>query len=190
MFELLRQIVYGTETDPEIRLTELRDAAPRLTREIDAVERGDITVLDDTGRSDRYQQFADIARALLSDFREVETNFRALDRQMRERIATWGGTKGELLDEVVGSRNLISDSDQGRSFQAFYDLLLSTDRLDELTGLIGRVQTLGVSGADPRLGHIHHDWLDAGGRAQATVRQLSEQLRRFLDDQVGWRTAA
>ena len=32
--------------------------------------------------------------------------------------------------------------------------------------------------------YIHHDWLDAGERAQATVRQLSEQLRRFLDDQV------
>jgi len=32
--------------------------------------------------------------------------------------------------------------------------------------------------------HIHYDWLDAGERAQATVRQLSEQLRRFLDDQV------
>jgi hypothetical protein len=34
------------------------------------------------------------------------------------------------------------------------------------------------------LRHIHHDWLDAAQRTQATVRQLSEQLRRFLDDQV------
>ncbi len=32
--------------------------------------------------------------------------------------------------------------------------------------------------------HIHYDWLEAGERTQATVRQLSEQLRRFLDDQV------
>jgi hypothetical protein len=29
-----------------------------------------------------------------------------------------------------------------------------------------------------------YDWLDAGERTQATVRQLSEQLRRFLSDQV------
>src|SRR5258708_15024760 len=35
-----------------------------------------------------------------------------------------------------------------------------------------------------RLRHIHHDWLDAAERTQATVRQLSDQLRRFLDDQV------
>ncbi|MFW0796186.1 DUF3375 domain-containing protein [Gordonia sp. CPCC 205515] len=185
VFDLLRQIVYGTETDPEIRLAELRRRRAEIDAEIAAVERGDIHVLDATGRSDRYQQFADTARALLSDFREVEANFRALDREMRERIATWNGTKGELLDEIVGSRNLISDSDQGRSFRAFYDLLLSADRLDELTELIRSVQSLDeLSGVDPRLGRVHHDWLDAGGRAQATVRQLSEQLRRFLDDQV------
>ncbi|MEP9392370.1 DUF3375 domain-containing protein [Gordonia sp. VNQ95] len=185
VFDLLRQIVYGTETDPEVRLAELRRRRADIDAEIDAVERGDIRLLDATSRSDRYQQFSDTARALLSDFREVEANFRALDRQMRERIATWNGTKGELLDDIVGSRNMISDSDQGRSFGAFYDLLLSADRLDELTDLIRRVQTVdGVRDIDARLGHVHHDWLDAGGRTQATVRQLSEQLRRFLDDQV------
>jgi hypothetical protein len=32
--------------------------------------------------------------------------------------------------------------------------------------------------------HIHHDWLDAADRTQQTVRLLSEQLRRFLDDKV------
>ena len=31
---------------------------------------------------------------------------------------------------------------------------------------------------------VHHDWYDAAERTQATVRSLSEQLRRFLDDQV------
>ena len=41
-----------------------------------------------------------------------------------------------------------------------------------------------ITGNDPRLRHIHYDWLDAAERTQATVRQLSEQLRRFLDDQV------
>jgi hypothetical protein len=31
---------------------------------------------------------------------------------------------------------------------------------------------------------VHYDWLDAAERTQATVRMLSEQLRRFLDDQA------
>ena len=183
VLDLLRQIVYGTNDDPEIRLAELRRRRAVLDAEIAAAERGDAGVPDPAARRDRYQQFADTARALLADFREVEQNFRSLDRQMRERIATWRGTKGELLDEVVGGRNLIADSDQGRSFQAFYDLLLSADRLDELDELVRNAQA-GVADSDARLANIHHDWLDAGTRAQDTVRRLSEQLRRFLDDQA------
>jgi Protein of unknown function (DUF3375) len=31
---------------------------------------------------------------------------------------------------------------------------------------------------------IHYDWLDAGEQTQQTVRTLSDQLRRFLDDQA------
>ena len=41
-----------------------------------------------------------------------------------------------------------------------------------------------IAESDARMRHIHYDWLDAGERTQATVRMLSEQLRRFLDDQV------
>jgi len=41
-----------------------------------------------------------------------------------------------------------------------------------------------LTGKDTRLRHVHYDWLDAAEQTQATVRQLSEQLRRFLDDQV------
>jgi hypothetical protein len=90
-----------------------------------------------------------------------------------------------LLDDVLGSRESITGSDQGRSFQAFYDFLLSSARQHELSDLLDRVHELsGNADSDPRLRHVHHDWLQAAGVAQATVRQLSEQLRRFLDDQV------
>jgi hypothetical protein len=185
VFELLRQLVYGSETDAGPRLEELHRRRRELDREISAVEGGDFAVLDPTARRERYQQFAETARALLSDFREVEANFRRLDRDMRERITTWAGGKGQLLDQMVGGRSHITDSDQGRSFRAFYDLLLSPARQRELTELLERVHRLDLAEhADPRLRYIHHDWLDAGERAQSTVRQLSEQLRRFLDDQV------
>src|SRR5580700_4271880 len=163
IFDLLRQIVFGTETDPRARIEELK----RQQRQLD-------------------EQFAATARELLSDFREVEENFRKLDRQLREKITGWQGGKGELLDDVLGSRESIADSDQGRSFQAFHDFLLSADRQEELASLLAKVHELAEATAerDPRLNHVHYDWLDAARSTQATVRQLSEQLRRFLDDQV------
>jgi Protein of unknown function (DUF3375) len=37
---------------------------------------------------------------------------------------------------------------------------------------------------DLRLRRVHYDWLEAGEHAQRTVARLSQQLRRFLDDQA------
>jgi flagellar motility protein MotE (MotC chaperone) len=183
--ELLRQMAYGAETDPEVRLAELERRRAEIDAEIERVRSGDAPVLDPSAQRDRYQQFAGTARELLADFREVEANFRALDRDLREQITTWDGAKGGLLEQVVAGRASIADSDQGRSFHAFYDFLLSPTRQEELTDLLRRVHELpALSGADPRLRGIHHDWLAAGERTQATVRTLSEQLRRYLDDRV------
>lgn len=182
--ELLRQIVHGTETDAASRLAHLREQRAQLDRAIHEAEQGNFAVLSETAVRDRYQQFAGTARELLSDFREVEDNFRRLDREARERIAAWNGPKGELLAELVSSRTDISHSHQGTSFQAFYDFLLSESRQDELSELLGQVQRLVRSDADVRLRTIHHDWSEAAERTQQTVRQISEQVRRFLDDQV------
>ena len=184
VIELLRQIVHGTELQPEVRLAELHRRRAEIDAEIAAVQAGDVPVLDATGVRDRYQQLSTTARELLSDFREVEDNFRLLDRAAREKIAAWEGSKGELLADLVGSRSQIAGSDQGRSFGSFYDFLLSEQRQTELADLLDKVSALDTIDADPRIRGIHHDWSEAADRAQRTVRQISEQLRRFLDDQV------
>jgi hypothetical protein len=183
--ELLRQMVYGADDDPERRLVELRARRAQLDGEIARAERGEVDVLDAVSQRDRYQQFSRTARELLSDFREVEDNFRRLDRDVRARIAGWDGAKGILLDEVVGGRTSISESDQGRSFQAFYDFLLSHQRQAELADLLERMAAIEhLDELDQRMTRIHFDWIDAAERTQTTVRQLSDQLRRFLDDQA------
>ena len=185
LFELLKQMSEGSETDAELRLNELRKRREKIDLEMTRILSGDIAVLDDTGIRDRFQQFVSVARELLSDFREVEHNFRCLDRSVRERIALFEGKKGDLLGEIMGERDTISDSDQGRSFRAFWDFLMSTQRQDELTDLLTRVLALPAVSElepDPRLSRIHYDWLEAGESTQRTVAQLSQQLRRFLDD--------
>ncbi|HXL89807.1 MAG TPA: DUF3375 domain-containing protein [Streptosporangiaceae bacterium] len=185
IFDLLRQIVFGTETDPEERVLELQRQRQRIDEQIARIQAGDVELMDEAAVRDRYQQFSATARELLADFREVEENFRKLDRRLREKIAGWEGGKGELLDDVLDSRESIGGSDQGKSFEAFYSFLLSQQRQAELQGLLASVHEIAaVAERDTRLTTIHHDWLDAAERTQATVRQLSEQLRRFLDDQV------
>ena len=187
LFELLRQMSEGSQTDPRARIAELERRREDIDREIARIQAGDIPLLDDTALKDRFQQFLQLARDLLSDFRQVEHNFRALDRRVRERIALWEGAKGELLEEIMGERDAIADSDQGKSFRAFWDFLMSSSRQEELSRLLQQVLDLPPVAAlepDPRLRRVHYDWLEAGEHAQRTVARLSQQLRRFLDDQV------
>ncbi|WP_381802391.1 DUF3375 domain-containing protein [Streptomyces niveus] len=142
IFDLLRQMTFGTETDPEARLAELTRRRHEIDQEIRRVEAGEVDVLDSAALRDRYQQVTTTAHGLLADFREVEANFRDLDRDMRSKIAAWDGAKGELLDEVLGSRESIAESDQGRTFQAFYDFLLAPSRQDELKTLLAEVEAM------------------------------------------------
>lgn len=182
--ELLRQIVHGADANPDARIEQLRRRRAELDVEIARAEAGHSPPLDASALRDRLQHVERTARELLSDFREVEDNFRALDRGARELIAGWDGGKGELLDLLVGDRHAIVASDQGRSFQAFHDFLLSRRRQDELSELLDTLSTIPDLRVDPRLQHIDDDWLVAAERTQQMVRQISEQLRRFLDDKV------
>lgn len=187
LFELLRQMSEGSQQDPKTRLDELHARREALDAEIARVQDGDMTPLDDTAIKDRFQQFQQLARELPADFREVEHNFRMLDRKVRERITLWEGAKGALLEEIMGDRDAIADSDQGKSFRAFWDFLLSQTRQEEFSRLLEHVLSLPAVQAslpEPRLMRMHYDWLEAGEHTQRTVSKLSEQIRRFIDDKA------
>lgn len=187
IFDLLQQMVRGTETDPAIRIAELERRRAEIEDEIMRIRKGEIDLMDATQIKERFYQMEQTARALLSDFRQVEQNFRDLDRLVRERIARREGGKGELLESVFGEHDVIVDSDQGKSFRAFWDFLMSPARQEELTDLLERMLSLGPiaeTNPDQRLRRVHYDWLEAGEAAQRTVARLSEQLRKYLDDQA------
>lgn len=179
LFELLRQINEGANEDQDARIAELKRRRAGIDAEIARIHAGEMTLLDDTALKDRFQQFTQMARELLGDFREVEHNFRILDRNVRERIALWDGPRAKLLDEVVEQRGAITDSDQGRSFNAFWDFLMSQDRQEELTALLDAVLALpAVSRCayPPRALRLAGSWRTCpghGAEAVAAVAALS-----------------
>jgi uncharacterized protein DUF3375 len=187
IFDLLRQVAEGSQNDPQARLAELHRQRAAIDARIEQVRAGTEPLMDATQIRERFLQVTETARALLADFRQVEQNFRELDRQVRERIATHEGAKGDILEEVFGEHDLIADSDQGRTFRAFWDFLMSPARQEELTELLEGILALepvAELGPDPRFKRVHYDWLDAGEVTQRTVARLSQQLRRYLDDRV------
>ncbi len=185
VFDLLRQIVHGVEEDKAERIKELKRQKQELDRQIKAIETGVVTTFNPREIRERFLQFSRIGRELLGDFRMVEHNFRELDRSVREKIAAWSGEKGALLETVFGEHDEITETEQGQSFRAFWDFLMSSGSQDELTTLLDRVfelDELGELKDDIRLKRIHFDWINAGEQTQRMVAKLSHQLRSFLDD--------
>ncbi|MBT2513401.1 DUF3375 domain-containing protein [Arthrobacter sp. ISL-30] len=187
IFAVLKQLVQQSETDPEVRLAELQRQRDELDAEMQRIRDGNVKVMSAPEALDHFQQLTALAKDLLSDFREVEQNFRKLDRQVREQIATWDGTQGELLQSIFENQQDISSSLQGRTFQGFWDYLMSPQARTELRDLLERatqIEALAQLDNLHTVVNLQQDWLPAVEQTQATVRQLSQQMRRLLDDKV------
>lgn len=187
VFNLLTEMIEGSEADPDARLVELQKRRDQIDAELARLEEGHIDLMDSSALRERFHQMASTARELLSDFRELEQRFHHLDRDVRQKMAGWEGGRGELLDGVLGDRDAISSSDEGVSFRAFWDFLMSPDRLEELSSKLRRVFELAPIRElqpDGRLRRIHYDWLAGGELTQRTIAKLSSQLRQYLDDRA------
>ncbi|PYH01179.1 DUF3375 domain-containing protein [Arthrobacter stackebrandtii] len=187
IFNLLKTLVHGSETDPEARLDELQRQRDDIDAQMEQIRSGDIPVMSGPEAVDHFHQLTTSAKELLSDFREVEANFRKLDRSLREQISLWEGGQGDLLETIFSSQQDISGSLQGRTFQGFWDYLMSPalrTELHELLERATRIEALATQDGLAQITSMQKDWLPAVEQTQSTVRQLSAQIRRLLDDKV------
>ncbi|MEB4590946.1 DUF3375 domain-containing protein [Candidatus Thiothrix sp. Deng01] len=187
LHRLLQEIVHNTDNDPATRIAELEKQQAELERQIARLRSGAVETFDATRIKERWFEAEDVARRLLSDFRQVEYNFRALDREVRELITLSDKSKGDLLDEIFAQQDYIHDSEQGKSFSAFWAFLMSPDRQEELRRLTDTAlqqEALRDMQDSGFLRHIGYALLDAGQKVYQTNAQLVEQLRKYLADQA------
>lgn len=185
VFDLLNQLVEKTEMDPSVRIAELERQKQELEAEIEMVQNGQMKTLGATQIKERFIQASTMSREILADFRAVEQKFRDLNRDTRKKIAAWDKSKGELIGDYFENQSDIYSSDQGKSFNAFFEFLMSSSAQDEFEQIIEKLQQLDVlksemdrSGIDS----ISDKWLEGSNHVWRTVEQMSEQLRRYIDE--------
>lgn len=187
LYRLLKEIVQNTEQDSEVRIAELEKQKQDIEHKITQIRSGVVEDFDSTRIKERWFEAEDVARKLLSDFRQVEYNFRSLDREVREMITLSDKNKGDLLDEIFDQQDYIHDSEQGKSFSAFWEFLMSTNRqeeLEQLTETALKQDALKNIEDASFLRYIGYALLDAGQKVYQTNAQLVEQLRKYLADQA------
>lgn len=113
VIQQLVQLARQTDADPNSRLAELLAERERIDAQIAAVSEGRVNVLDETRALERAREVI----ALADDFQQ-------LDRDFRERILDEERQRGEMLEALFAGVDLIVESEAGRSFDAFWRLLI------------------------------------------------------------------
>jgi hypothetical protein len=185
LFEKIKDLSLKTKVDKKARLKELNAKKQAIEDEINDLNNGKIDVLDDRQIKEQYLMIEETAKYLLADFRQVEDNFRNLDRDFRKKIITTSQTKGKVLDDFWQQQDFLLETDQGKSFAAFWEFLLLQSRQDELDELINEILNIPavqqLQKETFRLENIRNNLVEAGDKTKKTTNSLWEQLRKFLE---------
>lgn len=159
----------------------------RIQQEIDEIRQtGAIKLYNQTQLQERFLLANQVSRQLIADFRDIEQNFRSLTRTVKEAQFQQDARKGEVVSQVLDADQKLKESDQGRSFYAFWNFLMSTSKRQELKSLIQTVYTLEEIQPLTReyglLRRIERSLIDAGEYIVQSNHRLTEKLRQMLDE--------
>jgi hypothetical protein len=182
-FSLLQQIVNRT-AGPYERKLQLQAERKKIDEEIAQLEKGNYAKPEDTQLKEDYFLAEETARRLLSDFRQVEENFRELDTQTRQTIIKSNLAKGALLDTIFEQQDYLWNTDQGKSFKAFWEFLMSENMQQELETLIEKLNAIPAIKQvkqEQIVDRIKTNLVEAGDKVNRSNDGLIEQLRKYVE---------
>lgn len=184
LFSQLKELVEYSNEDREKRLELLRNQKMEIEHQIQRLEMGEeVEVYEDYQIEPRYKSLNKLAKELLSDFKEVDDNFKEIIKEIYER-QTDNAEKKALLNYIFDAYGELKQSQQGKSFYAFWEFLLSANlqkEWDELTGtLYETLENRGIDAHDMFLREMKKHLFDAGEKVAKTNDRMSEKLSRII----------
>jgi len=187
VFNMLKDLAIGVTEDKEKKLLELQKKKAEIENEILRLDQQHIDRYDPTKVKERFLLIEESAIKLLSDFKQIEENFRKLNSKAREDQIKKQLSKGKFLDQVFESQDLIMESDQGKSFRSFWEFLMDQDKQQELESYVQeifKVPELLEYKDNTLIPRLKINLVDAGDRVNKTTDLLVEQLRKFIELRV------
>ena len=184
LFSQLKDLVEFSNEDREKRLELLRQKKEDIERQIESLEMGEeIEVYEDYQIEPRYNSLNKLAKELLSDFKEVDDNFKKIIKQIYKRQTDNEGKKN-ILNYIFDAYAELKDSQQGKSFYAFWEFLLSSElqkEWDELTDLLYKtLDKRNIDSKDKFLKEMKKHLFDAGEKVSKTNDRMSEKLSLII----------
>lgn len=133
----LKELVEFTNEDAEKRIELLEEKKLEIEQQIQLIKTGeDVKVFEEYEIVPRFNQLNHSAKELLSDFKEVEDNFKEITKGIYQKHADSSLSKSDILDYTFDALEALKDSQQGRSFYAFWSFILNPSLQERWEGMI------------------------------------------------------
>ena len=185
VIDALARLSEDTDADQAARISRLRAEQERIEQEIGAIERGVMHVLPPAAALERTREIITLADDLAGDFRRVRDQFEQLNRELRARIMENDGSRGEVLDSLFAGIDLITESEAGRTFSAFWRLLTDPEQSATLEQALEQLMTRDfVASLDVQerkfLLRLTRTLLEQGGMVHDVLQSFARSLKHFV----------
>jgi hypothetical protein len=140
IFNKLRELIENSIDDPVKKIKELEKQKTEIENEIRRIRREQkVSTFENYQIKSRFDDITKLTNELIGDFKEVEDNFKIIVRSIIEKQSDKSLSKGELLRRAFDSLDELKETDQGKSFYAFWKFLLDDESQEELKKLIDKI---------------------------------------------------
>ena len=193
LFNQLKELVEFTNEDKEKRLQLLENKKLEIEQQIQRLKMGeDVKVFEEYEIVPRFNDLTKLAKELLSDFKEVDDNFKAIIKEIYQKQMDSSLKKGKILQYTFDALDELKESSQGKSFYAFWEFLLSPDLQDEWKELVQELyQTLeekNIDVSDAFLKNMKQHLYDSGRKVYKTNDKMAEKLSRIIREKEASKT--
>ena len=185
IFYLLKELVEFTNDDAEKRIQLLEDKKREIEQQIQRLKTGeDVKVFEEFEIVPRFKQLNQSAKELLSDFKEVEDNFKEITKGIYQKHADGKLSKSDILEFTFEALDELKESQQGKSFYAFWSFLLNPTlqlEWDSLTKeLYAILEVKGIPVKDLFLKSMKNHLWTSGQRVYKANDKMAEKLSRII----------
>jgi len=185
IFNQLKELVEYSNDDVEKRIQLLEDRKLEIEQQIQRIKIGeDVKVFEEFEIVPRFNQLNQSAKELLSDFKEVEDNFKEITKTIYQKHADGNLTKSDILEFTFEALDELKESQQGKSFYAFWSFLLNPDLQQEweiLTKeLYNILESKGLGISDMFLKGMKMHLYNSGHKVYKANDKMAEKLSRII----------
>lgn len=185
IFNQLKELVEFTNEDTEKRIQLLEEKKLEIEQQIQRIKVGeDVKVFEDYQIIPRFNQLNQSAKELLSDFKEVEDNFKEITKGIYQKHSDGSLTKSDILAFTFDALDELKDSQQGKSFYAFWSFILNPDLQSKWESLTKELyQTLeekSIPVNDSFLKGMKNHLYNSGRKVYKANDKMAEKLSRII----------